>query len=942
MKSNASSRLRSRALRSPLFALVILVASASAARAGDIYYVVTPDQLKLTDGKFPEPNQMPDFSMATVTRSQVMPPYAVLDGPGEVYVRWASDDMRNFYPQGSPSAIRSIAVRVPNAGDVTGRLFVPKSDMSGMEILRFTIPAVVTGHASKEAFFRVKQFYYQRLANLQYPGSAYFRHQAREAEKEVTTRPSDSADNTRQFWRPNDGDDTIAMFSGGRAVSESLQLDRVFSDSGKGEETIDVNSIAGISVTPMDWSKRNQGLNPKLDPLAALIPADQPAIFFPTFSSLIELADESERSGTPLLTAIEPRSQDALTRQRYEQQLGLSLSGLARLLGPQMIKSAAFTASDPYLRTGTDVAILFEAADPAALKALLIAQLQLATSSAQQSAPSDNASFFAFAVTPDRKRSSYMAILGNFIVVTNSAAQFRHIQDVQAGKSPALTSAPEYIFFRNRYKIGEEDETAFLILTDATIRRWCGPEWRIADSRRTRAAAVLSELQAEHLGDLVAGNFTDNQTLHTDLAGPNLGELRLTRAGVVSGGYGSLSFMTPIREMRVTKVSQAEADSYQRWRDSYEQNWRWFFDPIAARLSVHRDKLVADLTIMPLIAGTDYAQFVDIAGAAQIAPDAADPHPDLLHLVLAIDKNSKTVHPAENFLSGMVPGMGADPLSWLGQWVSLYADDDPFWNELAEAKDQSAFFESNLARIPVALHLDVSNGFKLTAFMVAARAFIEQTSPQMVAWESMTYKDQPYVKVSPTPTAIAQNAELKSAAIYYAMTGDSLILTPSERVLQRALDRRSARVDVAKAGAVSATQPSAWLGRSLDAKIDGKMLDLINHGTKEQNEINAQDLAWQNLPILNEYKRLYPDQDPVVLHEQLWGIRLLDPAGGQYVWNDKWQTMESTIYGNPGQPKEGPAGIFLPGGVKAGNFGLTFEDNGLRGVAEIDWAVPRN
>jgi len=942
MKSNASSRLRWRALRSPLFGLVVLVASASVARAGDIYYVVTPDQLKLTSGKFPEPNQTNDFSMDAVTRSQLMAPYAVLDGPGEVYVRWAADDMTNFYWRGSPSAISSIAIRVPHANDVAGRLFVPQSDMSGMEILSFTIPAATTRHASKEAFFRVKQFYYQRLANSQYPGSAYFRHQAREAAKEVTTRPSDIADNTRQFWRPNDGDDTIAMFGGGRAVSESLQLDRVFSDSGKGEGTIDVSSIAGISVTPMDWSKRNQGLNPTLDPLAALIPADQPAIFFPTFSALIDLADEADRSGTPLVTAVEPRSQDALTRQRYEQQLGVSLSGLGRLLGPHMIKSVALTASDPYLRTGTDVAILFEPADPAALKALLIAQLQLAKSSAQQSAPTDDQSFFASAVAPDRKLSCYMAALDNCIVVTNSVAQFRRIQDAQAGKSPSLTSAPEYIFFRNRYKFGEGDETAFLILTDATIRRWCGPEWRIADSRRTRAAAILSELQAECLGDLVAGNFTDNQTLHTDLSAPNLGELRLTRSGVVSAGYGSLSFMTPIREMRVTKVSQAEADSYQRWRDGYEQNWRWFFDPIAARLSVHRDKLAADLTIMPLIAGTDYAQLVDIAGAAQIGPDAADPHPDLLHFVLAIDKNSKTVHPAENFLGGMVPSLGADPLSWLGQWVGVYADDDPFWNELAEAKNQSAFFEANLARIPVAIHLDVSNGFKLTAFMVAMRAFIEQTSPQMVAWESMTYKDHPYVKVSPTPTAVAQNAELQNAAIYYAMTGDSLILTPSERMLQRALDRRAARVDAAKAGAVPATQPGVWLGKSLDAKIDGKMLDLINHGTKEQNEMNAQKLAWQNLPILNEYKRLYPDKDPVALHEQLWGIRLLDPAGGQYVWNDKWQTMESTIYGNPCQPKEGPAGSFLPRGVKAGNFGLTFEDNGLRGVAEIEWAAPRN
>ena len=36
------------------------------------------------------------------------------------------------------------------------------------------------------------------------------------------------------------------------------------------------------------------------------------------------------------------------------------------------------------------------------------------------------------------------------------------------------------------------------MITDATIRRWCGPEWRIGASRRTRAAAAIAELQARH------------------------------------------------------------------------------------------------------------------------------------------------------------------------------------------------------------------------------------------------------------------------------------------------------------------------------------------------------------------------------------------------------------------------------------------------------------
>jgi Nif-specific regulatory protein len=62
---------------------------------------------------------------------------------------------------------------------------------------------------------------------------------------------------------------------------------------------------------------------------------------------------------------------------------------------------------------------------------------------------------------------------------------------------------PEYRFFRNQYRLGDPNETALAFLSDATIRRWCGPQWRIADSRRTRARAVLAELQASQLDALV-------------------------------------------------------------------------------------------------------------------------------------------------------------------------------------------------------------------------------------------------------------------------------------------------------------------------------------------------------------------------------------------------------------------------------------------------------
>jgi len=51
---------------------------------------------------------------------------------------------------------------------------------------------------------------------------------------------------------------------------------------------------------------------------------------------------------------------------------------------------------------------------------------------------------------------------------------------------------------------------------------------------------------------------------------------------------------------------------------------------------------------------------------------------------------------------------------------------------------------------------------------------------------------------------------------------------------------------------------------------------------------------------------LYPDRDPVAIHQKFWQTSLIYPGGGKYVWNKDFQTMESTASGHPRQPKTGP------------------------------------
>ncbi len=681
-------------------------------------------------------------------------------------------------------------------------------------------------------------------------------------------------------------------------------------------------------------------------------------MFFPNFQALTAVADETNRHDTPVLRLAQPRSEDAGIVKRYERQLGLSMSTLGRLIGPKLVKSVALTGSDPYFSTGTDVAVLFETAQPDVLYELLSGKLFLAAAQVREASPINGGYIIPYraVLTPNRSLWSYVARLDGAIVVTNSMEQLKRLIVVRSGKSKSIADLPEYTFFRSRYPLGDANETALVFLSDPTIRRWCGPRWRIADSRRTRARAVLADLQASQLDALVRKTVKPG-VIHTDLPVLGGGELTLTPTGVASSTFGTLDFMTPIAEIPLDEVTQAEADAYRQWRDGYQRNWSWAFDPIALRVSLGKRRLAADLTVMPLIVASEYNEMLSIAQGGKFEPADGDPHYALAQFMLAINRQSPTFRMGENFMATMGQAVS---LGWIGRWVSVYADDDPFWSDLARVKqgdgrEMEEFFEKNVHRLPVAVRIDASNPLKLAVFLTSARAFIEQTAPGLTQWESLKYQDQPYVRITPVKGRQAVPREFENIAIYYTTVDGALTVTLSEAVLQhaigRSLMRQKAQANVAQPpSAVPAglAQPGAavpqaglradarpWLGSSAALRVDRKILEVANAAGRNQYVRQMQQQCWNNLPILNEWKRLYPDRDPVAVHRAVWGVELVCPGGGKYVWNEKYQTMESTVYGHPGQPKQGPPAPPVLSDFSRGDFGLTFENQGLRARAVL-------
>jgi hypothetical protein len=901
-----------------LLALSMLVC---AAPQEPVYHAVPLDRLELAEGSvLPRYGGQPPWAQWGGTVTDL--PWATLDGQGEVVFlpalsenSWGGIGANASF--GSEAETGELVLRFESGADLAGTLYMPKSNGAGFLALGFRVPE---GRESVEAahFERALLRRYEDLLAARIPGGAWFRHRRDALVGALDVTPSEPR--IRTVFRP--GADALELFTGGRALHENLQLERGLPVAEAGAATIELSSLDGIGVKAIDWGPLLTDDEVDLDQLAALVPADQHALFFRSFASFLASMDEADRFGTFGLSTFEGRSSDAGTRARYERQLCLELSSVSRTFGPLVVESVGLTGSDAYLRTGSDVAILFRCSTPEVVHAYVVARQE--DSGAVRVTGEVAGTPYQGALDPERRVSSFIATLGQTVVVTNSLSQLERIVGTSAGEVAALATSDEYLFFRQRYSRDEVEESALLVLTDETIRRWCSPRWRIGSARVARAAAELMEKHAEHLEELIEGATIRDLGLDADF--PDLGQLSLTPAGVHSGVHGTLDFMTPISELELERVTDSEASLYRRWRAGYERAWSNFFDPIGIRLSIIDDLIKLDMTVMPLIGGTEYDGLRDLTSGPGLERGEGDAHPQaLVHYVMALDPQWGPLRSIGATLGEAGQRFGVDPLNWLGGWLALYVDDGEFWDEVLQTEELSEVvgLDDRLNEIPLAVTIGVANPMKLALFMVSLRAFVEGTAPGMTTWSERVSGEQRFVEISSPGMG-------EEFSLFYATTPTALILSLHEPTLLAAMEREESR------RGEDETPAQVWDGSHVGLDVRGRGVELLKHGFGLEQGKRLRAASWGNLPILNEWKRLHPELDPLELHARVFRDRLVCPGGGSYSWNPEWHTMESSVFGHPGEPR--PELPVPPGwsDLEAGRFALTFEDDGLRVRFELE------
>jgi hypothetical protein len=453
--------------------------------------------------------------------------------------------------------------------------------------------------------------------------------------------------------------------TGADAVAETLQLHRLLHPEARdrGERILDIDRVRGITVPEQPFARMLDGKRPDVEPVARLVPRDNYYVHFRSLLKFIEAGDLIDEWGATVTRAYEVRSRDYQLRQRYEDQLCLKSTALAKALGPVLVKSMAITGSDPYLREGSDVAVIFEVAD----RNLFLGAADLFVREARQVHGGDlregkdeyrKVTIERF-VTPLREVSLYRAVVDDFVIYANSPAGIRRIIDTRQGLTASLADSADFRYMRTVFPLNDKDEEGFFFLSDAFIRRLVGPASRIKERRRLEALTSLQmltnaalfhawetrKLPADNAAALAAAGLKPVDVAVRDDKGLRWDAKRQL---AISDVFNTIHFATPLIELPIDKITAQEEQEYNWFRDQYMRLWTGYFDPIALRLSLDSKRVHVQTHILPVAGNSVYRSLASLParkmplkpGQAPVAEFALNLDLNAAYLTFQIDEDA--------------------------------------------------------------------------------------------------------------------------------------------------------------------------------------------------------------------------------------------------------------------------------------------------------------
>jgi hypothetical protein len=609
--------------------------------------------------------------------------------------------------------------------------------------------------------------------------------------------------------------------TGVMSMQEALQHDRGLRvDRSDDKPTI---AIGALSLPPLD-AHPFAAMQARLpdpaagtpEPLAAAVPAEFWYARVDDIRLMLRLMDEADAWMTPVVQILQRNPEDRHLADRYQAQLGLRRTDMARLFGHTVVGQVALTGSDPYLREGSDVTMIFAVKQQAIFDQELAGHLEAfrAEVPGLVTATRDhNGVTISESRDPGGTVRQQRAQLGELAIVSNSPRACEKVIDAIQGKTARLGDEPDL-----KYMLARDPGThqAFAFLSDKFIAAVVGPRQKVLAARRQLALAELltpgyaallhgwlfGAAPASSEALVASGLLVADELRHRDGAA-----IAFTPGSAASSTWGRPAALTPLIDLpAVTRVSAAEKAAYESFVGGYQQYWKQFIDPVAIRVDVEDTGATSvaqiDVRILPLISATDYSEIAAIVGGTRVHVSAIDRG---LQGVWAVGKDARLRTDLDGVMRAAT-GQGDIGMGWLGDWVLLGIEDGAAIVELMARfgdlvqmppamAERDAFNDVEMwrlaGRFPLYAAAEVKNPAMLVATLAAIRTMLGGVAPGMLDWgETARHRDLPIVRVGASKSAPLPNREIADAvALYYVQTGEALVLAIDLEVLRRAVDR---------------------------------------------------------------------------------------------------------------------------------------------------------
>lgn len=630
----------------------------------------------------------------------------------------------------------------------------------------------------------------------------------------------------RPAFRPLNGDLTQLMdtMTGAMSIQEALQGDRpLLLRAAREKATIAIGKLTPPTSAPHPWGDllKSLGKAAPAEPLAAAVPAEFYYLRAADLDVLFKLSDQLEAWATPIVGALDRQAADRDLAGRYETELGLARSALSRALGKEVVGQVALVGSDPYLREGSDVSVIFQVKQRALFDAGLASTLSLRLNGhggvARATAQYEGYDVRSV-ISSDGAVRQLRATVGDLEIVSNSLGAMKRILATIKGTRPRLADEKDFAYLLARDADVRADALGFL--GDRFVGEVVGPRQKVLEARRQIA---LAELMTPGFAALLHGWMTGRSPASVDelVAAKLLGKDELAHGSgapiawkpgeAARSMFGTPAALTPLIDLpEPTLVTESERDAYNRFSSSYQSYWRTYIDPAALRVAVDTTaagtSLTADLRIVPLIEGTDYRELLGLAGQARVAVPALGRG---ARAVVGIGQEAGI----RRDLSRLARGFSRHHdlgLDFLGDWAMIGVEDraavarstqELLRRDLPQpplpAQDQASRIRDKfdaLASLPAYAALGIKSMAGAALALGALRAIADDVMPGMLQWgEHGKERDVAIVRVAfdenlGQGSGAPGDTKRKAIEVFYALSRGVFLASLDELTLRRLVD----------------------------------------------------------------------------------------------------------------------------------------------------------